>query len=54
MACHLGFLAISPAKLDGLECRLAASAPEQREALKGAVSRHVDRFAFREAAFAFA
>jgi hypothetical protein len=38
---------------DGLECRLAASAPGQRDALKGAVARHVDRFAFREAPLAF-
>ena len=32
-----------------LTCRIDASAPGQREALKGAVERHVDRFAFREA-----
>jgi hypothetical protein len=38
---------------DGLECRLDASAAGQLEALKGAVSRHVDRFAFREAPLAF-
>jgi hypothetical protein len=38
---------------DGLECRLDASADGQLEALKGAVSRHVDRFAFREAPLAF-
>jgi len=38
---------------DGLECRLDASAAAQLEALKGAVSRHVDRFAFREAPLAF-
>ena len=36
-----------------LECRLEASAEGQLEALKGAVSRHVDRFAFREAPLAF-
>jgi hypothetical protein len=36
-----------------LECRLAASAPGQLEALKGAVARHLDRFAFREAPLAF-
>jgi hypothetical protein len=41
------------AHADGLECRLEASAPGQREALKGAVARHVDRFAFREAPLAF-
>jgi len=38
---------------DGLECRLTTSAPGQREALKGAVARHIDRFAFREAPLAF-
>lgn len=41
------------AHADGLECHLAASAPGQREALKGAVARHLDRFAFREAPLAF-
>jgi hypothetical protein len=41
------------AHADTLECRLAASAPEQREALKGAVARHIDRFAFREAPLPF-
>ena len=34
---------------DTLECRIEASAPGQLEALKGAVERHLDRFAFREA-----
>jgi hypothetical protein len=34
---------------DNLECRLEASAEGQLEALKGAVVRHLDRFAFREA-----
>ena len=38
---------------DRLDCRLEASAPEQLEALKGAVARHLDRFAFREAPLAF-
>ena len=38
---------------DGLDCRLEASAPGQLEALKGAVTRHLDRFAFREAPLAF-
>jgi hypothetical protein len=38
---------------DGLDCRLEASASGQLEALKGAVSRHLDRFAFREAPLAF-
>ncbi|MEO1968919.1 MAG: DUF2218 domain-containing protein [Sphingomonadaceae bacterium] len=32
-----------------LTCRIDASAPEQLEGLKGAVERHIDRFAFREA-----
>ena len=38
---------------DSLECRLEASADEQLEALKGAVARHLDRFAFREAPLQF-
>ena len=37
----------------GLEVRVDASAPEQLEGLKGAVARHLDRFAFREAPLAF-
>ena len=41
------------AHVEGLECRLEASDPGQREALKGAVARHIDRFAFREAPLAF-
>jgi hypothetical protein len=45
-------LALS-ADADALDCRLQASAAGQLEALKGAVSRHVDRFAFREAPLAF-
>lgn len=36
-----------------LECRIEASAPGQLEALKGAVARHLDRFAFREAPLTF-
>ena len=32
-----------------LLCRIEASAEGQRDGLKGAVQRHVDRFAFREA-----
>jgi len=36
-----------------LECRLEASAAEQLEALKGAVARHLDRFAHREAPLQF-
>jgi hypothetical protein len=38
---------------DGLDCRLEASAVGQLEALKGAVARHLDRFAFREAPLTF-
>lgn len=41
------------AENDALECRLEASAAEQREALKGVVSSHLDRFAFREAPLTF-
>jgi hypothetical protein len=36
-----------------LECHIAASEPGQLEGLKGAVARHIDRFAFREAPLAF-
>jgi hypothetical protein len=38
---------------DALECHIAASEPAQREGLKGAVARHIDRFAFREAPLPF-
>ena len=38
---------------DGLECRLDTSAAGQLDALKGAVARHIDRFAFREAPLRF-
>ena len=38
---------------DALDCRIEASAPGQLEALKGAVERHLDRFAFREAPLTF-
>ena len=38
---------------DTLECRLESSASGQLDALKGAVARHLDRFAFREAPLAF-
>ena len=41
------------AKPDALDCRIDASEPAQLEALKGAVARHLDRFAFREAPLAF-
>jgi hypothetical protein len=33
----------------GLDCRIDASEPGQRDGLKGAVIRHLERFAFREA-----
>jgi uncharacterized protein len=36
-----------------LECRIDASSPEHLEGLKGALARHLDRFAFREAPLAF-
>ena len=36
-----------------IDCRLATSSPGQLEALKGAVARHLDRFAFREAPLPF-
>jgi hypothetical protein len=32
-----------------LECRIEASIDAQRDGLKGALARHLDRFAFREA-----
>lgn len=38
---------------DALECRIDASAPGQLEGLKGALARHLDRFAFREAPLTF-
>jgi hypothetical protein len=34
---------------DSIEARVEATAPGQLEGLKGAVERHIDRFAFREA-----
>jgi hypothetical protein len=41
------------AEPDVLVCRIDASEPAQLEGLKGAVVRHLDRFAFREAPLAF-
>ena len=38
---------------DALECRIEATAAGQLEGLKGAVERHVDRFAFREGPLTF-
>jgi uncharacterized protein len=41
-------VAIFEALPEGLRILLDASLPEQLEALKGAIERHLDRFAFRE------
>jgi hypothetical protein len=41
------------AALEGLSIRIDATSPEQLEGLKGAVERHLDRFAFREAPLAY-
>lgn len=41
------------AQADALDVRIDATSPEQREALKGVVARHLDRFAFREAPLPF-
>ena len=38
---------------DMLSVRIDASSDDQLEALKGAVARHLDRFAFREAPLTF-
>ena len=38
---------------EALAVRIDATSPEQLEGLKGAVARHLDRFAFREAPLAF-
>ena len=38
---------------DALECRIEASEQAQLEGLKGALARHLDRFAFREAPLTF-
>ena len=38
---------------DALACTIVASEPGQLEGLKGAVARHLDRFAFREAPLQF-
>lgn len=37
----------------GLSCRIDASAEGQLDGLKGALARHLDRFAFREAPLTF-
>ena len=41
------------AQEEALEVAIDASSPEQLEGLKGAVARHLDRFAFREAPLTF-
>ncbi len=41
------------AHLETLECRIDASVQGQLDALKGALARHLDRFAFREAPLTF-
>jgi hypothetical protein len=38
---------------EGLACRIDASTPQQLDGLKGALARHLDRFAFREAPLTF-
>ena len=46
-------LAIMDAREATLDIRIDATSPEQRDALKGVVARHLDRFAFREAPLHF-
>jgi hypothetical protein len=41
------------AQADILQCRIDASADGQLDGLKGALARHLDRFAFREAPLRF-
>lgn len=41
------------ATAETLDCTIAASEPGQLEGLKGAVARHIDRFAFREAPLSY-
>ena len=43
-------MAATPA---ALVCRIEASSPEHLQGLKGAVAKHLDRFAFREAPLPF-
>lgn len=45
---------IMEASETALTCRIEASAPGQLEGLKGAVERHLNRFAFREGELEFA
>lgn len=46
-------LATFDASEDALNVRIDATSAEQLDGLKGAVARHLDRFAFREAPLAF-
>ena len=48
-----GALVSFDAEPDALRVTIEASVPEQREAMKGVVARHLDRFAFREAPLPF-
>ena len=41
------------ARAEALDVRIDASSPAHLAALKGAVARHLDRFAFREAPLTF-
>ena len=41
------------AHADALSVRIDATSPAQLDGLKGAVARHLDRFAFREAPLSF-
>jgi len=41
------------ARAETLDVRIDATSPEQRDALKDVVARHLDRFAFREAPLRF-
>lgn len=41
------------ASADTLTCRIEATSPGQLEGLKGAVERHLNRFAFREGELSF-
>lgn len=46
-------LVVLAPKTDALHCRIEASAAGQLDGLKGAVERHIDRFAFREGALSY-
>lgn len=51
---HPGDAVVSfDARPDALEVRIEASSAEQLEGLEGAVARHLDRFAFRDAPLPF-